>query len=105
MQEPPSPEDPGETGRSQPQVRIRYWAAARAAAGTAEDVIAARTVADALAGVRALRRDNPGLDRFERVLSICSLLLDEQPLGGRDHASVAVADGDVIDVLPPFAGG
>jgi hypothetical protein len=33
------------------------------------------------------------------------LLLGEEPLGTRDPATVRVGPGDVIEVLPPFAGG
>jgi molybdopterin converting factor small subunit len=83
-------------------VHVRYWAAAKAAAGLAEEVVAGRTVADVLAAAGELHRDEP---RFDEVLSVCSFLLDERPVGARDRATVEVADGAVLDVLPPFAGG
>jgi molybdopterin synthase sulfur carrier subunit len=92
----------GETSAAPARVQVRYWAAARAAAGTTADVVEARTVAEALAATRDLHRDDPA---FDKVLSVCSVLVGEQPLGGRDPAEVAVGDGDVLDVLPPFAGG
>jgi sulfur-carrier protein len=85
-----------------PRVRIRYWAAAKAAAGVADEVVEARTVAEALAAARAAHAAEP---RFDKILSVCSFLLAEAPLGNRDFADVAVADGDLLDVLPPFAGG
>ena len=90
----PAPEEPTVV------VTLRYFAAARSAAGVdAEDVrlLAPATVADALrVGVR--RRG----DALDRVLLRCSYLL-----GGIAVHTVAtpVTEGDVIDVLPPFAGG
>jgi molybdopterin converting factor small subunit len=83
-------------------VQIRYWAGARAAAGVADELVEGRSVADALSAARDRHRDEP---RFDKVLSVCSFLLGEQPLGTRDLSGVTLADGDVIDVLPPFAGG
>lgn len=83
-------------------VTVRYWAAARAAAGRREDQVPATTVAAALDLVRDLHADEP---RFARVLSVCSLLLGDRPLGSSDLAAVLLVDGDVIEVLPPFAGG
>jgi sulfur-carrier protein len=101
----PEPADRAETSVSTvsaPKVRIRYWAAARAAAGVADEVVEARTVADALAAARAAHTGEP---RFATILSVCSFLLAEAPLGTRDLAHVAIVDGDILDVLPPFAGG
>ena len=101
----PAPADEAETSGSlvsAPRVRIRYWAGARAAAGVADEVVEARTVADALAAARAAHADEP---RFAAILSVCSFLLAEAPVGTRDLADVAVVDGDILDVLPPFAGG
>lgn len=85
-----------------PVVSVRYWAAARAAAGCRDDSVAARSVADALAAVRALHAQSP---RFAAVLAVSSLLLGDRPLGSSDLSRVEVAAGDVIEVLPPFAGG
>ncbi len=79
---------------------LRYWAAARAAAGVAEETTSASTLAEALLLARAARDD-----RFGRVLEVCSFVVDGEPVGARDHGSVALADGGLVDVLPPFAGG
>jgi hypothetical protein len=79
---------------------IRYWAAARAAAGVESEPFAADTLAEALAGAAA--RHGPEL---ARVLTACSFLIDEDPVGKRDHASVPLHNGAVIEALPPFAGG
>jgi molybdopterin synthase sulfur carrier subunit len=91
-----------ETGLTLPVVTVRYWAAARAAAGVIEERFAGQTVFEVLAQARIAHDDNP---RFARVLSISSLLLGDQPVATRDLPGVAVTDGDVLEVLPPFAGG
>lgn len=79
---------------------VRYWAALKDAAGTAEDRVDAATLAEALATVRA-RHD----ERFGLVLDRCSLLVDGAQVGRRDPAEVALAGGGEVDCLPPFAGG
>ena len=43
--------------------------------------------------------------RFATVLARCSFVVDGDPVGGRDHADIALVDGGLVDVLPPFAGG
>lgn len=84
-------------------VTVRYWAAARAAAGRVEDVVAgAKSVRDVLDAVQELR---PGDDRFARVLAVSSLLLGDRPVRRDALDQVAVSAGDVVEVLPPFAGG
>lgn len=85
-----------------PRVTVRYWAGARAAAGVAQDELTGQTVAEVLAHARTRHVDRP---RFEAVLAVCSLLLGDRPLGSLDLAEVAVQDGDMLEVLPPFAGG
>jgi len=79
---------------------IRYWAAAREAAGVPEEPYDATTLAAALAGAR----DKHG-ERFGKLLLRCSYLVNDAPVGGRDHLAVELTDGAVIEVLPPFAGG
>ncbi len=79
---------------------LRYWAGARAAAGAASEQTSATTLAEALLLARASRDD-----RFGQVLSVCSFLVDGDPVGARDHATVLLVDGGLVDVLPPFAGG
>ena len=101
-------------------VTVRYFAAARAAAGVAQEQLlvpvpaagagsseptaivgdassAACTVGLVLA--KASDRHGPGL---ARVLLRCSYLLDEVAVHG---AETTVRDGQVLDILPPFAGG
>ena len=79
---------------------LRFWAAARAAAGVASEQTSAATLAEALLLARASRDD-----RFGQVLSVCSYVVDGTPVGARDHAQVALTEGGLVDVLPPFAGG
>lgn len=102
MQTSPAAQPSDETGVTQGRVTVRYWAAARAAAGIAEEQFDGATVADVLAQARMGHLEDP---RFARVLSVSSLLLGDRPIGTGDLALQRVADGDVIEVLPPFAGG
>jgi molybdopterin converting factor small subunit len=81
-------------------VTVRYWAAAREAAGSPEETLVAATLADALAEVA---RRHPG--RLPDVLRCCSYLVDGAPTGTRPPAAVVLAPGAVVEVLPPFAGG
>ena len=83
-------------------VTVRYWAAARAAAGVVSEEVPASTLAEAEAEVLARR---PGDRRFADVLAICSVLVGEVPVGARDHADVDLPAGAVVEFLPPFAGG
>jgi molybdopterin converting factor small subunit len=82
------------------QGTIHYWAAAKAAAGTDSEPYDAQTLAEALDAARTLH----GAD-FARVISVCSFVIDADPVGTRDHAEVKLPEGGVVEVLPPFAGG
>ncbi|MCX4994519.1 MoaD/ThiS family protein [Streptomyces longwoodensis] len=82
------------------EVTVRFWAAAKAAAGVAEEPYDAVTLAEALAAVRAR---HPG--ELTRVLLRCSFLVDGDPVGTRAHETVRLAEGGTVEVLPPFAGG
>ena len=81
-------------------VTVRYFAAARAAAGVESeqvDVPNGATLDDALAAIRARHGAELG-----RVLDRCSFLLDEVAV--RDRTG-PLPEGATVDVLPPFAGG
>lgn len=86
---------------------VRYFAAARAAAGLDEQEVpltAPITAAELVELLRALHpvsasEHTPAL---AELLGRCSFLRNEIAL--RDH-STALQPADVIDVLPPFAGG
>ncbi|MDX3641223.1 MoaD/ThiS family protein [Streptomyces sp. MB09-02B] len=83
-----------------PKGTVRYWAAAKSAAGVAEEPYDAATLADAL---NAARDRHPG--ELVRVLRRCSFLVDGNPVGTRAHETVRLAEGGTVEVLPPFAGG
>ncbi len=86
-------------------VTLRYWAAAKEAAGVAEQIVTADTLAAALRVAPAALAGNRPPGRLEAVLARSSFLIDGTPVGHRAADSVQLADGDVIEVLPPFAGG
>lgn len=77
-------------------VTVRYFAGARAAAGTVTESAAAGSVS-------ALRQDlctRHGAT-FARVLGASTLLCDGRPLA----EDAVVPAGATVEVLPPFAGG
>jgi len=82
-------------------VTMRYWAAARDAAGVAEQ----RVIADTLAAALAAAGGADSRARLRAVLERSSFLIDGNPVGLRAAETVRLADGSVIEVLPPFAGG
>jgi sulfur-carrier protein len=84
------------------RVRVRYWAAARAAAGREVDEVPGETLADVLDAVRRLHADQP---RFAQVVDVCSVLVGARPVGSQDPATVRVDAGETVELLPPFAGG
>jgi sulfur-carrier protein len=89
-------------------VTLRYWAAAKQAAGVAEETISARTLAAALEAVLSAREDNraAGTDcDLRAVLARSSFLVDGSPVGSRAPETVRLPEAAVVEVLPPFAGG
>lgn len=82
-------------------VTMRYWAAAKDAAGVSEQSVTADTLAEALAAVT--RSGDRAVLRA--VLARSSFLVDAAPVGRRAAESIQLQDGNVIEVLPPFAGG
>jgi len=83
-------------------VTVRYWAAAKQAAGVAEETLDGSTLADVLAA--ALAR-HPGEPSLKDVLARSSFLIDGEQAGARPPENVTMRDGAVVEVLPPFAGG
>lgn len=79
---------------------LRFFAAARAAAGVPEESTEATSLAQALEQACSSRDA-----RFRTVLGLCSFLVDGQPVGTRDHDGVPLSEASVVDCLPPFAGG
>ena len=84
------------------KVTIRYWAAAKEAAGTAEESVDAITLREALDAAIDSRRPDT---RLETVISRSSFLVNADPVGRARKESIRLDDGAVIEVLPPFAGG
>lgn len=75
--------------------RVRYFAAAEEAAGRDEE----RRDEATLGALRAaLAADHP---RLGGILTRCAVLVG----GERVADDTALGDEDVVDVLPPFAGG
>ncbi|WP_066368704.1 MoaD/ThiS family protein [Herbidospora mongoliensis] len=77
---------------------VRFWAAAKEAAGIAEETFDAETLAEL---VTKITRN----EALARVLPRCSFLVDGNPAGTRDHRTVELSEGVTVEVLPPFAGG
>jgi sulfur-carrier protein len=80
-------------------VTVRYFAAARAAAGVESETVAVvpgATVTDLLATLRTRN------DKLAVVLERCSFLCDG--IAVRDVQKV-LETNQTVDVLPPFAGG
>ncbi|MDQ2884034.1 MAG: MoaD/ThiS family protein [Actinomycetota bacterium] len=91
---------PDEKDRRLTVVTVRYFAAARAAAGLPSECVDIgddATVADALDAIAA--RHGVAL---HKVLGACSFLVDSVAV--RDRA-MTLRPGAELDVLPPFAGG
>lgn len=75
---------------------VRYFAGAAEAAGTEVEQLAAGTVGE----LRAVMLAHHG-DKLAQVIDRCSILVD----GVRSDDAAALQESDVVDVLPPFAGG
>ena len=75
-------------------ITVRYFAGARAAAGTPEaELSAGMSIAELSAAARP---------ELAKVLAASSFLVDGLSWRDRD---AALPDGCILDVLPPFAGG
>jgi molybdopterin synthase sulfur carrier subunit len=95
----------GEADSPAGQVRLRYWAAARAAAGVEADVLEI-TGPVSLATVRARAKElHASTARFGAVLDTCSVLVGDRPVASEDPSTVTVEPGQTVEFLPPFAGG
>jgi molybdopterin converting factor small subunit len=82
------------------EVTVRYWAAARDAAGVTEERLPAGTLAEVIEAAVARHGQ-----QLAEVLSRCSFLVDEAPAGRRDPRVVDLRPDSVVEALPPFAGG
>lgn len=83
-------------------VRVRFWASARAAAGTPELVLPL-TGAASLADLRRLVVEQlDGRPGLARVLEVCTVLVGDDPV---HDDTTTVTPGATVEFLPPFAGG
>lgn len=76
-------------------VTVRYWAAARSAAGTEAEVREGLVLAD------VVEQASAGRPELARVLGRCSFLVNST----RADLATPLHEGAVVDALPPFAGG
>ncbi len=74
---------------------VRYWAAARAAAGVDAEELLGSTVGEVVAAAVAAHPE------LGRVASVATFLLD----GRAADRDAALTPGAALEVLPPFAGG
>ena len=83
-------------------VDVHYFAAARAAAGRAQDTVEAATLGELLT---VLKQRHTGSTEagmsFAEVLERCTFLVD----GASATEDAVLSDASRVDVLPPFAGG
>jgi sulfur-carrier protein len=79
--------------------KIRYWAAAKDAAGVAEESFEAANLGELMTKITENRAE------LARVVSRSSFLVDGAPVGKRAHDSIVLSEGVTVEVLPPFAGG
>ena len=82
-------------------ITIRYFAAAKSATGVGQQSFdgAGRTIGALLEQTAS---SAPDAATTAAVFARCSFLLNGQATTDR---AVTLADGDLLDVLPPFAGG
>lgn len=86
-------------GDGESTATVRFWAAARAAAGVESDTVPAGALPDILDSVTT---------KYPAVVALlprCSLLVDGVAVGRGDVESAVVPPGGLVEVLPPFAGG
>ena len=81
------------------EVTVRFFAAARSAAGAESDLLKlspGATVSDVVSELCCRS------DELARVLQRCSFLCDGVAVRNR---AITLQTGQIVDVLPPFAGG
>lgn len=78
-------------------ITVRYFAGARAAAGTSSETVTATTLDE----LTQLLADRHG-ERLSLVLKAASFLVDGLT---RHDRTAPLPSGGTVDILPPFAGG
>jgi molybdopterin synthase sulfur carrier subunit len=85
-------------------IRVRYWAAARSAAGVDGDELPVTSAISLAEVVKRVADLHPGT-RLLDVIGVCSVLLGDRPVATEDPAELQVPPGSTLEFLPPFAGG
>ncbi|MFD7076116.1 MoaD/ThiS family protein [Nocardioides sp. NPDC059952] len=85
-------------------IEVRYWAAAKSAAGTPSDQIEVDGPLTLAEVVRRAAELHAGT-RLPEVLKVCSALIGDRPAGTADPDGIEVPPGSTVEFLPPFAGG
>ena len=86
-------------------VTLRYWASARAAAGTDTDVLDVDGPVTLAALLNRALAAHQGSPKFADVVGCCSLMVGDRPVTTGDPETVTVRPGETVEFLPPFAGG
>jgi molybdopterin converting factor small subunit len=84
---------------------MRYWASARAAAGTDSEDLEVSGPVPLSELVTRVREAHAGSARFAEVLACCAVMVGDRPVTTSDPATVMVDPGATVEFLPPFAGG
>jgi sulfur-carrier protein len=79
-----------------PAVTLRFFAAAREAAGTGREDAEGATVADVLAAARSRHGDH-----FAEILAASRVWVNGEPV----PLDASLDEGDEVAVLPPVSGG
>jgi molybdopterin synthase sulfur carrier subunit len=85
-------------------ISVRYWAAARSAAGVDGDELPVTGPISLAEVVERLARLHPDT-RLLDVIGVCSVLLGDRPVATEDPGELLVPPGSTLEFLPPFAGG
>jgi molybdopterin converting factor small subunit len=86
-------------------VTVNFWAGARAAVGRPTEDFAIEPGMNVADLINAIARDHADAPRLPALLDCCSYLLGDRPIGREAWARTELSPGDVLEVLPPFAGG
>lgn len=86
-------------------ITLRYWAAAKSAAGVETDTVDVDGPVDLASLVAEAVRRHGGSKRLSDVLDCCSVMVGDRPVASQERATVSVPPGSSVEFLPPFAGG
>jgi molybdopterin converting factor small subunit len=86
-------------------VAVNFWAAARAAVGRPSEQFALEPGMNLRDLVARIADQHPEAPNLSALLDCSSYLLGDRPVQREEWGSTALSAGDVVEVLPPFAGG